>query len=62
MALGDATANQPTNVERTSLVQLAINMMVTENREITVPNASVNFSSPDDLISAYVKHQTINVS
>lgn len=37
-------------------------MMVTENREITVPNASVNFSSPDDLMSAHVKKQTINVS
>jgi hypothetical protein len=38
------------------------NKEITEDKEITVPNASVNFSSPDDLISAYVKHQTMNMS
>jgi hypothetical protein len=35
--------------------------MLKENKKLTVPNASVNFSSPVDLISAHVKHRSINV-
>jgi hypothetical protein len=33
--------------------------MLKENKKLTVPNASVNFSSPVDLISA--QHRSINV-
>lgn len=57
MALGDATTKQQKHHSH-----IAIDMMVTENKKKTIPNASVNFSSPDDLISADVKHQTISVS